>query len=97
MHTMPVGVGPRPSHIAFEQDRTVAEPTPAIDLEKLPTSTQGFLVSHFITVRSVAWNRSFYSGVLGGQVVLEENPCIVNTRQLLGPVTRGRARRAPSS
>ena len=28
------------------------------------------------------------SGVLGGHVVLEENPCIVKTRQLLGPVTR---------
>jgi predicted enzyme related to lactoylglutathione lyase len=28
-------------------------------------------------VRSVARARSFYSGVLGGQVVLEENPCIV--------------------
>jgi catechol 2,3-dioxygenase-like lactoylglutathione lyase family enzyme len=55
----------------------VAEPTPAIDFENLPTPTQGFLVTHFITVRSVARARSFYSGVLGGQVVLEENPCIV--------------------
>lgn len=55
----------------------MAEPTPAIDFENLPTPTQGFLVTHFITVRSVARARSFYSGVLGGQVVLEENPCIV--------------------
>jgi catechol 2,3-dioxygenase-like lactoylglutathione lyase family enzyme len=35
------------------------------------------LVTHFITVRSLARSRAFYSEVLGGQVVLEENPCIV--------------------
>jgi hypothetical protein len=47
-----------------------------MDFENLPTPTQGFLVSHFIALRSVARTRSFYSGVLGGQVVLEENLCI---------------------
>jgi catechol 2,3-dioxygenase-like lactoylglutathione lyase family enzyme len=31
----------------------------------------------FITVRSVARSRDFYSRVLGGTVVLQENPCIV--------------------
>ena len=31
----------------------------------------------FITVRSVARSRDFYSRVLGGTVVLDENPCIV--------------------
>lgn len=31
----------------------------------------------FITVRKVARSRDFYSGVLGGAVVLDENPCIV--------------------
>ena len=45
----------------------------AIDFENLPAPTEGFLVTHFITVRSV-WSRAFYSEVLGGQVVLEENP-----------------------
>ncbi len=35
------------------------------------------LLTHFITVRDVARSRAFYSGVLGGTVVLEENPCIV--------------------
>jgi catechol 2,3-dioxygenase-like lactoylglutathione lyase family enzyme len=53
----------------------VAEPF--IDFENLPVPTEGFLVTHFITVRSVARSREFYSGVLGGQVVLEENPCMV--------------------
>jgi len=55
----------------------VAEPTPAIDFENLPAPSEGFVVTHFITVRSVARSRAFYSDVLGGQVVLKENPCII--------------------
>ena len=55
----------------------MSEQTPAIDFEKLPTPGEGFLVTHFITVRSVPRARAFYSDVLGGQVVLEENPCMV--------------------
>jgi catechol 2,3-dioxygenase-like lactoylglutathione lyase family enzyme len=55
----------------------VTEDTPAIDLENLPAPSEGFNVTLFITVRSVARSRAFYSDVLGGQVVLEENPCIV--------------------
>jgi catechol 2,3-dioxygenase-like lactoylglutathione lyase family enzyme len=55
----------------------VSEQTPAIDFENLPTPKEGFLVTHFITVRSVARSRAFYSDVLGGRVVLEENPCMV--------------------
>ena len=51
--------------------------TPYIDFENLPTPNEGFLVTLFITVRSVARSRAFYSDVLGGQVVLEENPCMV--------------------
>ena len=59
-----------------------------IDYENLPAPTEGFLVTHFITVRSVARSRAFYSEVLGGQVVLEENPCIVklaNSWLLMNP------------
>ena len=55
----------------------MSEQTPAIDFENLPTPREGFLVTHFITVRSVARSCAFYSDVLGGQVVLEENPCMV--------------------
>jgi hypothetical protein len=55
----------------------VSEQTPAIDFANLPAPSDGLLVTHFITVRSVARSRAFYSDVLGGQVVLEENPCIV--------------------
>ena len=55
----------------------MSEQTPSIDYENLPNPSEGFLVTHFITVRSVARARAFYSDVLGGQVVLEENPCMV--------------------
>ena len=53
------------------------EPTPYIDYANLPNPTEGFLATLFITVRKVAKSRDFYSRVLGGTVVLEENPCIV--------------------
>src|SRR5438105_15894851 len=58
---------------------TMTEPAPRIDYARLPTPTaeDGFLVTMFITVRKVARSRDFYSRVLGGTVVLEENPCIV--------------------
>jgi catechol 2,3-dioxygenase-like lactoylglutathione lyase family enzyme len=55
----------------------VSEHTPAIDFENLPAPSEGFLVTLFITVRSVARSRAFYSEILGGHVVLEENPCII--------------------
>ena len=51
--------------------------TPYIDFANLPAPSEGFLVTQFITVRSVARSRLFYSEILGGQVVLEENPCII--------------------
>jgi catechol 2,3-dioxygenase-like lactoylglutathione lyase family enzyme len=43
----------------------------------LPAPTEGIAVTLFITVREIARSRDFYSRVLGGTVVLEENPCIV--------------------
>jgi catechol 2,3-dioxygenase-like lactoylglutathione lyase family enzyme len=55
----------------------VAQEPPFIDYENLPAPTEGVVVTHFITVRSVARSRAFYSEVLGGQVVLEANPCMV--------------------
>lgn len=55
----------------------MTEHTPFIDFENLPAPSDGFLVTLFITVRSVARSRAFYSDVLGGHVVLEENPCMI--------------------
>jgi catechol 2,3-dioxygenase-like lactoylglutathione lyase family enzyme len=66
----------------------VPEDTPFIDYEHLPAPTEGFLVTQFLTVRNVARSRAFYSEVLGGRVVLEENPCMVklsNTWVIMNP------------
>jgi hypothetical protein len=55
----------------------MTEPAPRIDFANLPAPEEGILATLFITVRSVARSRDFYSRVLGGTVVLDENPCIV--------------------
>jgi catechol 2,3-dioxygenase-like lactoylglutathione lyase family enzyme len=55
----------------------MSESHPAYDVANMPNPTEGFVMTLFITVRSVARSREFYSRVLGGTVVLEENPCIV--------------------
>jgi len=52
-------------------------PAPRIDFANLPAPAEGFLVTLFITVRNVAVSREFYSRVLGGTVVMDENPCMV--------------------
>ena len=51
----------------------MTEPPPYIDVANLPAPAEGIVVTMFITVRSVARSRDFYSRVLGGTVVLEEN------------------------
>lgn len=56
--------------------------------DQWPTPEHGLVVTHFLTVRDVARAREFYAGVLGGQVVLESNPCIVkvaNTWIIMNP------------
>ena len=61
---------------------------PKIDMEKLPAPTEGILVTQFLTVRNVARSRAFYADVLGGEVVMEENPCMVrlaNTWVIMNP------------
>ena len=55
----------------------MSESAPYIDYANLPHPEEGILATMFITVRRVARSRDFYSGVLGGTVVMEENPCIV--------------------
>ncbi|MGA4544965.1 VOC family protein [Uniformispora flossi] len=42
-----------------------------------PSPSTGVLLTHFLTVGDVRRSRTFYSEVLGGEVVLEENPCVV--------------------
>jgi hypothetical protein len=43
----------------------------------MPLPTECFVVTLFLTVRSVARLRAFHRDVLGGQVVLDENPCMI--------------------
>ncbi|WP_062214029.1 VOC family protein [Streptomyces sp. NBRC 109706] len=53
-----------------------------------PTAEQGLLVTHFLTVRDVSRARRFYSEVLGGEIVLAENPCTIklaNTWIIMNP------------
>jgi catechol 2,3-dioxygenase-like lactoylglutathione lyase family enzyme len=45
--------------------------------DSLPNPETGLLLTHFLTVSDVARSRAFYSGVLGGEVVMAEDPCIV--------------------
>ncbi|MFE7444690.1 VOC family protein [Streptomyces chartreusis] len=45
--------------------------------EGFPAPDSGLLLTHFLTVTDVARSRAFYADVLGGEVVLEENPCTV--------------------
>ncbi|WP_328876952.1 VOC family protein [Streptomyces sp. NBC_00299] len=42
-----------------------------------PAPDSGLLLTHFLTVTDVARSRAFYTDVLGGEVVLEENPCTI--------------------
>jgi predicted enzyme related to lactoylglutathione lyase len=55
----------------------MTDPAPRLDVANLPAPAEGILVTLFITVRKVARSRDFYSRVLGGTVVLDENPCMV--------------------
>jgi hypothetical protein len=54
----------------------MTEHKPFIDFDNLPAPTEGFLVTHFLTVRSVAKSRAFYSEVLGGQCRVSVAPML---------------------
>jgi catechol 2,3-dioxygenase-like lactoylglutathione lyase family enzyme len=45
--------------------------------QDVPAPQQGLILTHFLTVRDVARSRDFYADILGGHVVLEQNPAIV--------------------
>ena len=51
----------------------MSQPVPSIDFANLPAPQEGIRVTLFITVRKVARSRDFYSRVLGGTVVMDEN------------------------
>ena len=46
-------------------------------ISNAPVPSEGLLVTHFLTVSDQARSRAFYAGVLGGQVLVPENPCMI--------------------
>ena len=46
-------------------------------LPDAPFPKEGFFITHFFTVSDQARSREFYAGVLGGEVIVEENPCVI--------------------
>jgi catechol 2,3-dioxygenase-like lactoylglutathione lyase family enzyme len=53
-----------------------------------PAPTEGLVLTHFLTVRDVAASRDFYVNVLGGEVILEENPAtlkVANSWIIMNP------------
>jgi len=75
-----ITIGPRRASSNRRQTSGVnfmTEPSPRDDSPASPRPPRGILVTMFITVRKVARSRDFYSRVLGGTVILEENPCTV--------------------
>jgi hypothetical protein len=48
-----------------------------MNLADAPIPEEGFYVTHFLTVEDQARSREFYVGILGGIVVVPENPCII--------------------
>ena len=48
-----------------------------MNLPNAPVASEGFLVTHFLTVSDQVKSREFYAGILGGQVLTPESPCII--------------------
>ena len=48
-----------------------------MNLPDAPIPQDGFLVTHFLTVRDQMRSREFYVGVLGGRIIAPEDPCII--------------------
>jgi catechol 2,3-dioxygenase-like lactoylglutathione lyase family enzyme len=45
--------------------------------DDLPAPSEGFVLTHFLTVSDVSRSRAFYADILDGQFVLDEYPCII--------------------
>src|ERR687897_421499 len=70
--------------------------------DDFPAPAEGFVLTHFIVAEDVARSRDFYTGVLGGQVVMDGEPTIVklaNGWVIInvggGPLLHARPRRPP--
>ncbi|MCK4268683.1 MAG: VOC family protein [Actinomycetia bacterium] len=48
-----------------------------MDLADAPIPQTGFFVTHFLTVEDQEKSKDFYVGVLGGKVIVPENPAMI--------------------
>jgi catechol 2,3-dioxygenase-like lactoylglutathione lyase family enzyme len=48
-----------------------------MNLPDAPIASEGFFVTHFLTVKDQKTARDFYVGVLGGKLIKRENPCYI--------------------
>ena len=48
-----------------------------MERDDFPAPSEGFVLTHFLTVQDQDRSRAFYAGILGGKVVLERDPCII--------------------
>jgi len=57
--------------------RQEARPKEEITMAEFPAPREGIILTHFIVAEDVERSRGFYTDVLGGEVVLEGEPSIV--------------------
>jgi hypothetical protein len=48
-----------------------------MSLPDAPVPTEGFFVTHFLTVSDQARSRDFYTRILGGTVLTDADPCVI--------------------
>ena len=48
-----------------------------MELPNAPLPSDGFYVTHFLTVRDQEKSKAFYVGILGGKIINPENPSII--------------------
>ena len=48
-----------------------------MDINNMPAPSEGFVLTHFLVSDDVARSVAFYSGVLGGSVVMKGEPSII--------------------
>ncbi len=48
-----------------------------MNIPNAPVPSDGFLVTHYLTVQDQARSRQFYAGILGSKVLTQQDPCAI--------------------